>query len=80
MKISNRDMQKITDIVTKLYKSAETLNEYVPLMSIENKDDIIKIEKGLAILNAKLNDIKKCESNKELKKVIKIKKIIKSED
>lgn len=80
MKFSNRDMQKITDIVTKLYTGAETLNEYVPLMSIENKDDILKIEKGLAVLNAKLDEIKNCESNKELKKVIRIKKIIEKED
>lgn len=80
MKISNRDMQKITDVVTKLYTGAETLNEYVPLMMIENKNDIMKIKKGLAVLNAKLDDIKKCESNKELKKVIKIKKIIEKED
>lgn len=79
MKISNYDMQKITDIVTKLYTGTETLNEYVPLMLIENKDDMMKIEKGLAVLNAKLDEIKKCESNKELKKVLRIKKIIEKE-
>ena len=76
MKISNSDMEKIYDVVKRLHNGVTTLNDYTPIMVFQNDGDTEKVKKGLSILNKKLDEIVKCKNNKELKKVIKIKKII----
>ena len=80
MKISKNDMDRIYDIVTKLNNGVGTLKEYTPLMMFQNEGDAEKVKAGLDILTKKVDGIRNCKSNKELKKFIKIKKIITEEE
>ncbi|WP_304576628.1 hypothetical protein [Romboutsia ilealis] len=80
MKLTDNDIKNISDIVVKLNNGYNTLKEYTPIMVFQNEGDREKVEKGLDILEKKLLQIRNADGYKEMKKVIKIKKIVKEDE
>ena len=80
MKLSERDQQKLSDVIVRINNGFITLKEYTPIMVFQNEGDEDKVKKGLDILEKKLQQIRYVDGYKELKKVIKIKKIVKEDE
>lgn len=77
MKISENECKEISRIISKLDVATGSLNEYTPLMIFESEEDRKKVEKGISILKSKMQGIDEAECYDDMKKFLKIKKILK---
>ncbi len=50
MKLSERDQQKLSDVIVRINNGFITLKEYTPIMVFQNEGDEDKVKKGLDIL------------------------------
>ena len=80
MKMSEEELRKVNEVVVRLNTGFLSLEEYTPIMVFPDKDDEKKVEKGLAILKNKINAIREAETEKELKKHIRVKRILKGSE
>lgn len=80
MKLTDNGIKNISDVIFKLNNGFDTLKEYAPIMIFQNNGDTEKVKKGLDVLEKKLIQIRNANGYKEMKKVIKIKKIVKEDE
>lgn len=77
MEFTEKDCKEIYDVINTINNGCESFLEYVPLMIFESEDDQAIVEKGLNILKSKVDGINRADHYGELKKYLKVKKIVK---
>lgn len=79
MKLTEEELNKVSQVVVRLNNGYLSLEEYAPIMIFANDNDEKKVQKGLSILKNKIDAIRESEDHKELKKHVKVKKILKGD-
>lgn len=77
-KLNNYEISQLDDFANKLNIQVKSLEHFSEFLQLEPKDKRC-IKEGLNILNSKLKIIKKADGAKDLKQVLKVKKILDQE-